>query len=95
MEVAGRHGDTTHTHTHTPSTCSWERLATAQRSECNSEKTLRKLLEFLSPVCVCVCVFSQGGELAHVGEGIIRQEADLIVAQISAENKGQRSEIDF
>lgn len=35
-------------------------------------------------------MFSQGGELAHVGEGILRQEADLIVAQISAENKGQK-----
>lgn len=37
-------------------------------------------------VCLCVCV-SQGGELAHVGERVIRQEADLIVAQITTGNR--------
>ncbi len=40
-------------------------------------------------VCVCVCVILQSGELAHVGERVIRQGADFIVAQISAKEKGQ------
>jgi len=32
-------------------------------------------------------MYSQCGELAHIGEGIIRQGADFIVAQISADAK--------
>ena len=34
-------------------------------------------------------MFLQSGELAHVGEGVVVQGADLIVAQISAEDKIQ------
>lgn len=38
-------------------------------------------------MCVFVCLHSQSGELAHIGEGVIGQGADFIVAQISAETK--------
>lgn len=30
---------------------------------------------------------SQSGQLAHIGEGIVAEEADLIVAQVSAKQK--------
>lgn len=68
--------------------CSWE--------SCRWSRVKHQLQTFSSPqvifhcvrVCECVCVcVSQGGELAHVGERVIRQEADSIVAQITAGNR--------
>lgn len=54
---------------------------------------LKKLRNILVPPAVWdvtrvrVCVYSQRGELAHVGEGVVRQGTDFIVAQVSVDQK--------
>lgn len=53
----------------------------------------KKLRNILVPpavwdvTCVRVCVYSQRGELTHVGEGVVRQGTDFIVAQVSVDQK--------